>query len=392
MPLERIVSGGQTGAERGALDSAIAAGVAYRGFCPRGRLAEGGTIPPIYVLTETTSPLTTERTRSNVKAANGTAVFTKGRWNADLQHARDLANEAGFPILHIDLIRTNSTDAIGRLKNWIGTNRVRVLNVTGSTEGEAAGIEATVRAIVGQLLTLRTVRSAAEWVQKWRSDIKAIYKDMVNLLYRRKLFRRWRDIVREQPRLRRGSLYLDWIVGNYTAALAAGVRRHTDLDPNSASLGRLLQELLENPTVFTREVFVAEYTSAGTLGPEIGNAEFDDFADGSGNVLDSAKLEADKESLKTACDGIRQYVNGYIAHLDSRTPATIPTFANLDTALDCLNNLVKKYYHILTCIGADVEPQIIDLWELTLMFPWIEPDEFTREQVEREFPSTPGAP
>jgi len=51
----KIVSGGQTGADRGALNAAIKSGLPYSGWCPKGRLAEDGTIPERYRLTETST-------------------------------------------------------------------------------------------------------------------------------------------------------------------------------------------------------------------------------------------------------------------------------------------------------------------------------------------------
>jgi len=72
-----IISGGQTGADRGALDFAIARGLPHAGFCPKGRKAEGGPIPARYRLTETGSADYPDRTRRNVEAADATTIFAR---------------------------------------------------------------------------------------------------------------------------------------------------------------------------------------------------------------------------------------------------------------------------------------------------------------------------
>ncbi|MCH7226767.1 YpsA SLOG family protein [Haloferula sp. A504] len=69
--IERIVSGGQTGADRAGLDAAIAAGLPHGGWCPRGRKAEDGPLPKRYLLTETKSASYLTRTEWNARDSDG---------------------------------------------------------------------------------------------------------------------------------------------------------------------------------------------------------------------------------------------------------------------------------------------------------------------------------
>src|SRR5947199_9268484 len=73
-----IVSGGQTGVDRAALDVALELGIPCRGWCPKGRLAEDGPIPERYPLEETTLPVYPQRTEWNVRDSDGTLVLTIG--------------------------------------------------------------------------------------------------------------------------------------------------------------------------------------------------------------------------------------------------------------------------------------------------------------------------
>lgn len=72
----RIISGGQTGADRAALDFAIAHDIPHGGWCPSGRLAEDGRIPSRYQLRETPSPDYAQRTEWNVRDSDGTVIFS----------------------------------------------------------------------------------------------------------------------------------------------------------------------------------------------------------------------------------------------------------------------------------------------------------------------------
>ncbi len=78
MPLARIVSGGQTGVDRAALDVAIARRLPHGGWCPRGRRAEDGAVPARYALREHASPDYAARTERNVVDSDATLVLAIG--------------------------------------------------------------------------------------------------------------------------------------------------------------------------------------------------------------------------------------------------------------------------------------------------------------------------
>jgi len=149
--IARIVSGGQTGADRGALDAAIALGIDHGGWCPAGRRAEDGVVPARYQLKETESRDYAERTRRNVRDSDGTIVFTRGAPTGGsaltLEHTRAL----GKPVLHVDL--TSVESAATRIRAWCETEKIAVLNIAGSRESQSPGIAAAVRAVLELALT-----------------------------------------------------------------------------------------------------------------------------------------------------------------------------------------------------------------------------------------------
>ncbi len=149
----RVISGGQTGADRGALDAAANLGLPHGGFCPKGRLAEDGVIPERYPLEETPSAEYEERTRRNVEAADATVVFSHGRPKGGSAFTVSCAETLGRPVLVLDLIASSSFSACLVLDEFVRKHRPRTLNVAGSRESRAPGIAESTREIVRRVLS-----------------------------------------------------------------------------------------------------------------------------------------------------------------------------------------------------------------------------------------------
>jgi hypothetical protein len=144
--VRKIVSGGQAGADRGGLDAAIALGLEHGGWCPRGRRAEDGLIPEVYRLSETSSASYTQRTDMNVRDSDGTVVFTLGRMTPGSWRTIQTARAWSKPSLHVAL--DVESDPTTKLRQWCVERRIGTLNVAGSRESKARGIQGRVRDIV----------------------------------------------------------------------------------------------------------------------------------------------------------------------------------------------------------------------------------------------------
>jgi hypothetical protein len=153
MPITRIVSGGQTGADRGGLDAAIGCGVAHGGWCPQGRLAEDGVIPQRYRLRETAQADAAVRTRANVVDGDGTVLFTRGLPTGGSLLTLQCAQSLGKPVLHIDLEDRGEIEAVAAaVRDWVGAHGIATLNVAGARESEAPGISVWVRRVLERVL------------------------------------------------------------------------------------------------------------------------------------------------------------------------------------------------------------------------------------------------
>jgi hypothetical protein len=145
--LERVVSGGQTGVDRAGLDAAMACGLPVGGWCPRGRRAEDGLIPSRYPLRETPSSAYPERTRLNVRDADGTLILTQGRPTGGTALTVATASRLGRPTLVVDLATSVQPADV---REWIAREGIRVLNVAGPRESEQPGIADRVRELLVQ--------------------------------------------------------------------------------------------------------------------------------------------------------------------------------------------------------------------------------------------------
>jgi hypothetical protein len=149
MTIAEVVSGGQTGVDRAALDVALERGLPCGGWCPRGRRAEDGPIPDRYPLRETPWDGYPQRTRWNVRDSDGTLVLTRGTPDRGTALTIRLASAMGKPCLVLDLAEDPDP---AQAAAWAEANGVRKLNVAGPRESSAPGIQAQAAEFLRRLL------------------------------------------------------------------------------------------------------------------------------------------------------------------------------------------------------------------------------------------------
>jgi hypothetical protein len=147
-PVVRVISGGQTGVDRGALEAALALGIEHGGWCPRGRRAEDGRVPNKYQLVECDAPGYHVRTEKNVVAADGTLIVFRREIKGGTALTQQLVKRHDKPCLLVDLDRKPLP---GFVRQWLIDQQIAVLNVAGPRESTSPGIAAAAE------LFLRTV-------------------------------------------------------------------------------------------------------------------------------------------------------------------------------------------------------------------------------------------
>lgn len=150
MRLRKIISGGQTGVDRGALEAALAARFPCGGWCPADRRAEDGMIPEKYPVTPLSHGGYRARTRQNVEESEGTLILAPGPLTGGTALTRQLCRRQGKPHLVIDVALMTAEGASEALLRFVEDSRIAVLNVAGSrSSGWPAG-EGFARTVVGR--------------------------------------------------------------------------------------------------------------------------------------------------------------------------------------------------------------------------------------------------
>lgn len=152
MGLLKIISGGQTGVDRGALDAALARGFPCGGWCPPGRMAEDGVIPDSYPLTEMKRGGYLERTIQNVIDADGTAVIHFGGLEGGTAQTVLHCKRCRKPYLLIDAEKISVSQAVAAIAAFVMSYAVAVLNVAGPRQSKAPGAHAYAFEVISRLL------------------------------------------------------------------------------------------------------------------------------------------------------------------------------------------------------------------------------------------------
>lgn len=147
--LRKIISGGQTGVDRAALDTALQAGWEIGGWCPAGRRAEDGIIAARYPLQETPSADYAQRTTWNVRDSDGTLVLLAASPAGGTALTIQETERQGKPLLVMDL---HTLPSVSTVAHWLALHAIKVLNVAGPRESEAPGIYGRAKAFMATLL------------------------------------------------------------------------------------------------------------------------------------------------------------------------------------------------------------------------------------------------
>ncbi|CAK8717162.1 MAG: hypothetical protein D3917_12265 [Candidatus Electrothrix sp. AX5] len=146
--MKKIISGGQTGADRAALDAAIERGIPHGGWMPRGRATEDGPLGQQYRLQELDSYRYRDRTRKNVVESDGTLIVSYGPLTSGSALTEALAVRYDRPCLHLNMDYFSLNDAVLALEQWLEKNAIETLNVAGPRASSDERIYETVRELI----------------------------------------------------------------------------------------------------------------------------------------------------------------------------------------------------------------------------------------------------
>jgi hypothetical protein len=146
----KVISGGQTGVDRAALDAAISCGLDYGGSVPAGRMAEDGPIDMRYTnLLELSRGTYRDRTLKNVEDGDATLIFARGKPKNGTAYTISCARKLRKPILIIDMVEQDEISHVKKVLEWFESIRPEVINIAGPRESKSPGI-------YGQVLNVLT--------------------------------------------------------------------------------------------------------------------------------------------------------------------------------------------------------------------------------------------
>lgn len=169
--LKKIISGGQTSADRAALDAAIKLGIAHGGWIPIGRTTETGTLPENYNLQEMPTDDYSKCIEQNVKDSKGTLIIFYGKLTGDLYRAERETLKHKHQLLGVDLNQTIAFHAASLVNDWIQLRYIDILYVVGpsTTVNPNAGKHTKImleRALISDLMNVPSQRTIADYSKK----------------------------------------------------------------------------------------------------------------------------------------------------------------------------------------------------------------------------------
>lgn len=203
----------------------------------------------------------------------------------------------------------------------------------------------------------------------WNEWLENISNDIFDLAINRDTWRELRKIVEANPDIQTPTFFHNWIETLYATTQAVGVRRQNDRSSDVISLRRLLESMKVNAHLLTRKRFIDLYPR----GMRDRHAEdaFDRYC-GTGKArLDPAVVDSLLNRLDQAATVVHNFVSKRMAH-HVKGASTIATFADLDKALDSLEDVLKHVVMILRANGLQTAvPVHLEDWKAVFRKPWI---------------------
>ncbi len=150
--IKKIISGGQTGVDRAALDVALRLDIPHGDWIPKGRKTEDSTLFEIYRLKEMPTDSYPKRTEQNVIDSDGTLIVARGKLTGGSDYTRQMTLKHRKQLLGIDLNLNSYFDAAHLIASWIKLQRIQVLNVAGPRVSKDPGIYSDVLRILVQVV------------------------------------------------------------------------------------------------------------------------------------------------------------------------------------------------------------------------------------------------
>lgn len=224
--IKRIISGGQTGADQAALDTAIKWNIPHGGWIPKGRLTEAGRLSDKYNMQEMPTNSYPARTEKNVIDSDATLIISHGPLTDGSKHTKEMALKHEKPFLHINLNEIDSSRAAGQVHDWITKLKVEILNVAGPRASNDPSIYQAVMHVLTIVIVMDFIEIKMSAPQK-KLPFKPVSLDKAVGIIISKMSLRERCYIANMVKAE--LIYLDITLGDYIRKTFGTDSGHEDL-------------------------------------------------------------------------------------------------------------------------------------------------------------------
>src|ERR1700737_3959058 len=199
---------------------------------------------------------------------------------------------------------------------------------------------------------------ASARIAKWKRWLKVLDDGVTALYHHRALWQEIAKTIDGNPAIPRTSA-LNMLHTMYAAAQAVAVRRIAEPGTRDISFGSLLGEIHDYALEITQKWWLSHYDDAWSRALGGYRDWNNNFAGTTGTHLDAALVRADLGEMKPRVEPISRYVDKWLAHRDRRPPRNVPTFADLNRAIDCQGELLTRYTLLLMVADRQVVAPLV---------------------------------
>lgn len=205
---------------------------------------------------------------------------------------------------------------------------------------------------------------------KWTKWIERIYTETVTLFSYRSFYRGVAEMTQANDEIPASSFF-DALGAWYATTQVVAVRRQADLDKQVVSLARLLTNMAANPSVMTRTRFVQLFDN-DELWQDHANEQYDKYAGAGAEQITPARYQDDLDRFLEVTKPIKDYVDRLVAHSDQRELSDLPSFDDLNAAIELLEEMLNKYMVLLTATSVpSADPVHQADWKAAFRVPWL---------------------
>jgi len=229
-----------------------------------------------------------------------------------------------------------------------------------------------------------------ELYEQLNAELESIYGTIRTLRVNQHVFWEVQQIIGRNPAIHKPSTFYDWMGKMYIQAMTAAVRRLVDRRAGTVSFIRLLDKVKRNPSCFSRSAYKVRCGKAHLPDGYLDN-DYDKLVGKGREEPDSATIDAEIAALKKQTAILKRFVDEHVAHSAVNPSPDLPTFQDMDDAIDHLCRLVRRYLHLFRGVWiSDILPTWTFDWKEIFRYPWIpESSTYSINAVDSHSPPEP---